>query len=179
MPSAASSSTREQLLVLQLLVGEADDRLHRGLVAERVAAADLEHLAADEALDEREHVGVGAALHLAEQAPLSAAEELELVDEREPLGHELVGEIEAATAEDVAVDVPADALRCFDGPRVAAGVGGGGLHGGLLRRMGVAIDAPASSTRRSPSAWGRSPGRGADRARRAPIRGTAVPRRTR
>ena len=63
----------EQLLVLELLVGQAHQRLERDLVAEPVTAADLEHLGADEALDQREHVGVGAALHLREQALLVGA----------------------------------------------------------------------------------------------------------
>ena len=35
----------EQLLVLELLVGEAHQRFQRDLVAERVVAAELEHLA--------------------------------------------------------------------------------------------------------------------------------------
>ena len=60
----------EQRLVLELLVGEADQRLERDLVAERVLAADLEHLGADEALDQAEQVRVGAALHLARAAAL-------------------------------------------------------------------------------------------------------------
>ena len=63
----------EHLLVLELLVGQAHQRLERDLVAEPVTAADLEHLGADEALDQREHVGVGAALHLREQALLVGA----------------------------------------------------------------------------------------------------------
>jgi hypothetical protein len=60
----------EQRLVLELLVGEADDGLERGLVAERVLAADLEHLRGDEALDQAEQVRIGAALHLAQRAAL-------------------------------------------------------------------------------------------------------------
>ena len=80
----------EQLLVLELLVGEAHQRLERGLVAEPVVAAHLEHLGADEALDQAEHVGVGAALHLAQEAPLVGVRKLELVDERQPVGQELL-----------------------------------------------------------------------------------------
>ena len=60
----------EQLLVLQLLVAEPDQRLERHLVAEPVVVADLEHLGVDEALDQPEHVGVGAALDLADEALL-------------------------------------------------------------------------------------------------------------
>ncbi len=63
----------EQFLVLQLLVGEAHQRLERHLVAEPVVAADLEDLGADEALDQREHVGVGAALDLRQEPLLARA----------------------------------------------------------------------------------------------------------
>ena len=58
----------EELLVLELLVGEAHEGLQRHLVAHPVVAAHLQDLGADEALDEAEHVGVGAALDLAEEA---------------------------------------------------------------------------------------------------------------
>ena len=104
----------EQLLVLQLLVGEAHQRLERDLVAEPVVAADLEHLGADVALDQAEDVGVGAALDLAHQALLVGAEEIELADLGEPVGQELLREIELAAADHVAVDVPANALGNFD-----------------------------------------------------------------
>ena len=48
----------EHLLVLDLLVAEAHQRLERGLVAEPVVAAHLEHLGGDEALDQPEDIGV-------------------------------------------------------------------------------------------------------------------------
>jgi hypothetical protein len=76
----------EQLLVLELLVGEADDRLERGLVAEGVVAADLGHLGADEALDQAEHVGVGAALHLAEEARLAGLRKSSSLTSESPSG---------------------------------------------------------------------------------------------
>jgi hypothetical protein len=96
-----------------------------------VVAADLEHLRADEALDQAEHVRVGATLDLAEEAPLVGAQPIDLVDQREPVGQELLAQVELAAADDVAVDVPADPLRGFDGLRVAPYIdrrGGGGLH---------------------------------------------------
>ena len=65
----------EQLLVLQLLVAEADQRLERDLVAEPVVAAQLEHLGVDEALDQAEDVGVGAALDLAHEPLLGGSTE--------------------------------------------------------------------------------------------------------
>ena len=107
--------------MLELLVGEAHQRFHDDLVAERVAARDLEHLRADVALDEAKHVGVGAALDLAQEAALVGIDEPEAPDLRELVGHELLGELEAAAADDVLVDVPADFLGCFDALRVAAG----------------------------------------------------------
>ena len=71
MPSATIAlDAAEELLVLELLVGEAHQRLERRLVAEPVVAADLEDLGADVALDQAEDVGVGAALDLAQQPSL-------------------------------------------------------------------------------------------------------------
>ena len=64
--------------MLELLVGEAHQRLERGLVAEPVLAADVEDLGADVALDHAEHVGVGAALHLAEQPLFAVVEDFQL-----------------------------------------------------------------------------------------------------
>ena len=54
------------------------------------SAADLEDLGADEALDQAEHVGVGAALDLAQQALLVGVEERQLVDLGQPVGQELL-----------------------------------------------------------------------------------------
>ena len=70
----------KQLLVLELLVAEADQRLERHLIAEQVLPTELEHLRVDEALDEAEDVRVGAALNLAQQPSLGRAQELEVVD---------------------------------------------------------------------------------------------------
>ena len=127
----------EQLLVLQLLVGEADQRFERGLIAEPVVAADLEHLRADEALDQAEHVGVGAALHLAQKARFARAQKIQLVDARQAVGQELVTQVELAAANHVAVDVPANSLGDFDALGIARGVGGdgGGLHGGSSKGL--------------------------------------------
>src|SRR5690606_32158142 len=74
------------------------------------------------ALDQAEHVRVGAALDLAEQAALVVVEELDLVDLRQAVGQELLAEVEAPAADHVAVDVPADALRDLDAPGIAPGV---------------------------------------------------------
>ena len=63
----------EHLLVLQFLVGEAHEGFERDLVAEPVLPAHLEDLGADEALDQAEDVGVGAALDLAEVALLQGS----------------------------------------------------------------------------------------------------------
>ena len=91
MPSRAHAlDAAEQLLVLELLVAEAHQRLERDLVAEPVVAAHLEHLGGDEALDQAEYVGVGAALDLAQQALLVRGEEVEAIDLRQPVGQELL-----------------------------------------------------------------------------------------
>ena len=109
----------EELLMLELLIGEAHERLELHLVPEPVVAAHIEDLRPDEALDEPEHVGVGATLDLAQVAPLALAKELELVHLRNAVGQELAREIEAAAADDVAIDVEAHPLGNLDAPRVA------------------------------------------------------------
>jgi hypothetical protein len=108
----------EQRLVLELLVAEPHQRLERDLVAEPVLTADLEHLGVDEALDQAEQVGVGPALHLAHEALLGRAEEEQLVDQRQPVGQELVRGVEPAAADDIGVDVPADPLGVVDAARI-------------------------------------------------------------
>jgi hypothetical protein len=72
----------EELLVLDLLVAQAHECLQRRLVAERMLAADLEDLRADEALAQAEHVGVGARLDLAHEARLAFAEEAQARNQR-------------------------------------------------------------------------------------------------
>ena len=100
----------EQRLVLQLLVAEPHQRLERNLVAEPVVVAQFEHLGVDEALDQPEDVGVGAALDLADEPLFIGRQGRERVGERKPVRKELVGGIEAAPPDDVLVDVPAHPL---------------------------------------------------------------------
>jgi hypothetical protein len=87
-----------------------------------VVEAQLEHLRADEALDEPEHVRVGAALDLAGQAPLGPGEEREVADPREAVGQELLREVQLPAADHVAVDLPGDALRDVHAPGIAVDV---------------------------------------------------------
>src|SRR5687768_2994051 len=109
--------------MLELLVGEAYERFECDLVAEPMTAAQLEHLRADVALDQAEDVGVAAALDLADQAALVGTEESQILDLRKAVGQELFGNVELAAADDIAVDVPADALGYLD----ALGVAGTGF----------------------------------------------------
>ena len=128
----------EQLLVLQLLVGQAHQRLERDLVTQAVVAAQLGGLGADEALDQREHVRVGAALNVRQQALFGGRQEREGLDLRQAVGQELAAVVEFAAADHVAVDVPAHALGDFDGLGIAAVRGNGaaldhlGFHGVLV-----------------------------------------------
>jgi len=89
-----------------------------------VLTGQCEHLRADEALDQPEDVSVGAALDLAQRAPLSLCEESDLVDHRQPVGQELLREVKLTAADHVGVDVPADPLGRFDAACVARGFGG-------------------------------------------------------
>ena len=70
----------KQFLVLEFLVGEANQRLESGLVAEPVFAANLQYLRAYKALAQPKHVRVGTALDLADQKFLAGAEKAELAD---------------------------------------------------------------------------------------------------
>jgi hypothetical protein len=121
----------EELLVLQLLVAEPHQALQRELVAEPVVARQLQHLGVDEALDQAEQVGVGSALDLAQEALLVLRQEGELVRVREAVRQELVAQVEAPTADHVAIDLPAGAPGGGEAAREALAVGGGqdGLHG--------------------------------------------------
>jgi len=129
--------------VLELLVGEAHQRLERSLVAEPVVTAHLGDLRPDEALDQAEQVGVAAPLDLAEAQPLLLVEEGELIRLRQAVGQEFLAELEGAAADHVAVDLEAQALGGLDAARVALGVGGlcSLLHGYLRPGSGRIIEA--------------------------------------
>ena len=107
--------------MLELLVGEANQRLDHDLVAERVAARHFQHLRSDGALDRAEHVGIRATLDLADESLLGGGGEAEGVDLRERIGHVLALGVELPVANDVLVNVPADALGSLD----ALGITGG------------------------------------------------------
>jgi hypothetical protein len=111
----------EELLVLQLLVGEAHERLEDDLVAQGMRSGDVDQLRADESLHEAEHVGVGASLDLADEALLAGGREREASHRRETVGNELAGIVEIAAADHVAVDLPAHLLRSLDAPGVTGG----------------------------------------------------------
>jgi len=110
--------------MLELLVGQAHQRFERHLVAEPVAPADVQHLCADEALDEREHVGVGAALHLRVQPPVAGIEERQLRDLRHAVGQERPAEVEVPAADHVAIRIPADAFGHFHALGITARIDG-------------------------------------------------------
>src|SRR5215472_13904193 len=80
--------------MLQLLIAEPDQRFERGLVAEPMIAAQFKDLGIDKTLDQAEHVGVGAALDLAEIALLFRSEEGQRARQGEAVGEKLVREIE-------------------------------------------------------------------------------------
>jgi hypothetical protein len=86
----------EQRLVLQLLVAEPNQRLERNLVAEPVIVAQFQDLGIDEALDQPENVGVGAALDLAHEPLFIRRQGRERISKREPVRQEFMGGIESA-----------------------------------------------------------------------------------
>src|SRR6185436_14102195 len=93
----------------------------RDLVAEPVAAAQVEHLDVDVPLDEAKDVRVRAALHLAHEAALLRRQERQLVDERQAVRQVLLSDVERAAANDVVIDVPADSLGSGDRASVTLG----------------------------------------------------------
>src|SRR4029453_871275 len=95
-------------------IGEAHERLECNLIAEPVLATDLEHLRADEALDQSEDVRVGATLNLADKAALRLRQERQPVDHRQSVRKEFLANVEFAPTKHVAFDVPTDALGHFD-----------------------------------------------------------------
>jgi hypothetical protein len=126
----------EEFLVFEFVVGETDQCLHRVLVVERMRTALVQHLGADEAFDEAEDVGIGAALDLAQEPGVLCREERDRVHAREARGEEVAGEVELAVLQQVAVDLPFGLLRDAHHLRVAGGAGlfGGcedGVHRGL------------------------------------------------
>ncbi len=80
----------EQLLVLDLLVREANQPFERELVAKDLCTALLEHLGADEALDQSKDVGVGSALDLAKEARFIPGKRAHAIDQRQSVRQKLV-----------------------------------------------------------------------------------------
>src|SRR5262249_36304235 len=96
----------EELLMFDLVAREAHERFERMLIAERMLAALIEHLGADEALDQPEDVGVRAALDLAEQTRLVVGQKGQAIDLRQAVRQELARKIERAPLQQVAIDLP-------------------------------------------------------------------------
>lgn len=125
----------EQFLMLALLLGNAGERVQGRLPAGPLAPRQLGRLQADELLEHREHVRVGAPLDLAEQAALGLCEKVHRADPGQPVGQELEREVEPAAAHDIAIDVEAQGRRHFParcGPRRIHGLLGD-LHGVVSR----------------------------------------------
>ena len=66
--------------MLDLLVRKAYEGFEGELIAKRMRASLVEHLGADESLDETKDVCVGAALHLAQEPRLIIGKEFQPID---------------------------------------------------------------------------------------------------
>src|SRR5262245_22137767 len=86
-------------------------------------ATDFKDLCTDVALDESEDVGIRAPLDLADQPFLVGIEEWQAIDLGQPVRQELLRDVEPASANDIAVDVPADTLGIRDALGIAIGSG--------------------------------------------------------
>src|SRR6478735_4199929 len=82
-------------------------------------ATDVHDLGADETLAQSEHVGIRASLNLAQQTCFRLIQKLQPRRKRQAVGKEFLREVEAAAANDIAIDVPANALRYLDALGVA------------------------------------------------------------
>jgi hypothetical protein len=71
-----------------------------------VLAADLQHLGADEALDQAEQVRVGAALHLAQRAALGRLRNGSSSTSERPRGRKVLEKVEGTAADHVASRSP-------------------------------------------------------------------------
>ena len=108
--------------MLQLLVAEPNQCLERNLVAEPVIVAQFQDLGIDEALDQPEDIGVGAALDLAHKPLFVGRQGGERVGQRKPVRKELVRGIEAAPPDDIIVYVPAHPLGGLNATRIPVAV---------------------------------------------------------
>jgi hypothetical protein len=146
----------EQDLVLDLLVAEPHQGLQRILVAQRVLPAHVDQLGGDEAFDQAEDVGVGAALDLAHEAHLGRRKR-QLACQRQTVGQVLPGSVEAPPLDDVLVDIPANGLGGLDGARISGAVGQGndGVHVSLHPVVWRARDIPCRCAGCRPDGRGR------------------------
>src|SRR5439155_24908054 len=91
----------EHLLVLDLLLREAQQRPEPGLVAIHLGASAVHHQRDDVLLDKREDVAIAVAADLVEHALLVLIEAADVVDARDPLGEKPLAEVEVPAAEAV------------------------------------------------------------------------------
>jgi hypothetical protein len=118
----------EKGLVLQLLVAKPNQRLERNLVTEPVIVAQLQHLGVDEALDQPENIGVGAALDLTDEPLFVGRQSRELSDKGKPVRQKLVGSVEAAAPDHILFDVPAHPLGRLNTTCISFAVGRSNDH---------------------------------------------------
>lgn len=84
----------EELLVLDLLLGEPQQRPHGEAIAVNVRLGPLGDRRDDVLLDEQEQVGVAGAPRLIESQPLVGRQERDVVDPSDPIGQEPLREVE-------------------------------------------------------------------------------------
>ena len=125
----------QHLLVLDLLLGEAQQGPQPGLVAVHVAAGMVNDHGHDVLLDEGEDVAVAVATDLVQHALLVVAQAADGADAGDPVGQERLGEVEVASPEAV-VHRPGVLHRAVEAGLVAVLVG---QHGSVLSWSGVVI----------------------------------------
>src|SRR5258708_2012255 len=117
MPSTAATNSMNSPTARSRVAAEssASSRTHSS--SSRIAA-QLQNLGIDEALHQPEDVGVGAALDLPDEPFLTRRQGGELASEREPVRQEFLGVVEAASTDDVLLDVPTHPLGGLNAPRI-------------------------------------------------------------
>src|SRR5262245_18848856 len=90
--------------------------------------AQLQHLGVDEALDQPEDIGVGAALDLTHEPLFAGRQGCELAGKGKSIRQELVAGVKAASADDILLDIPAHPLGRLNAARISLALGNPGDH---------------------------------------------------
>jgi hypothetical protein len=108
----------KEMLVLDLFVAEPDQGFQLGLIAKPMILAQLQDLGIHIALQQAEHVGIGAALNLADKAHLLRRQVWKFRSLGKPVGKKAMRGIKASAFDDV-LNAPTHPLGHLDATGIA------------------------------------------------------------